>query len=334
MSPRTISRRCMVRGALVATGLTGLMSLRAGVASSNSSVYRWRGSVLRVPATILIQGADVARGERLAPLWEAELRRLERIFSLYRPELTLRTLNREGGLHAPPPELVELLSECRTVYRTTGGVFDPTVQPVWDLYLEHFRLNPDDSIGPDTEARARNRERVGFSRVKVETDRIEFLGVGMALTLNGIAQGDVTDRIASLLARANVRNALVDIGEVRALAPRSDGSPWQVGVREDGHEPAGSADPLTTISLSSGAVATSSPAGFEFARQPRHHHLFDAASCVSASTAHGVSVEAPNASLADGLSTAISMMPETAGAAVSLSLSGVRIHRHPKPHTA
>ena len=68
---------------------------------------------------------------RLAALAMAEIRRLERIFSLYLPDSALSRLNRDAVLKAPPFELLECLSIAGTVHQTSGGRFDPTVQALW-----------------------------------------------------------------------------------------------------------------------------------------------------------------------------------------------------------
>ncbi len=300
-------------------------ALLAAAPSVPSPVYRWRGTALGTRATIVIQGADASRAAALAPAWEAELRRLEGVFSLYREHSALRRLNQAGGLDAPPIELVDLLATCQAIHRATGGVFDPSVQPIWDLYARHFLRQPDSTSGPDAESRARAGEHVNFAHVHVAADRIEFGRAGMALTLNGIAQGYLSDRIAALLARAGVRHALVDIGEVRALGSRSGGDPWRVALARTG-----SGAPLTgLVELSSGALATSSPAGYRFGGHRDHHHLFDASAGASAAAPRTVSVRAPTATLADGLSTAFAMLPAERIAAVAAAFPGVIVYPHP-----
>ena len=52
---------------------------------------------------------------------------------------------------------------------------------------------------------------------KLRLPKVRFALPGMAITLNGIAQGYITDRIATLLQDAGMGDVLLDIGEVRAL---------------------------------------------------------------------------------------------------------------------
>lgn len=60
-------------------------------------------------------------------------------------------------------------------------------------------------------------------------------------TLNDIAQGFIADRIVDLLHVGGVKSTLANIGEIRALGGRPDGSPWRVGI-------AGSSEALTAPS--------------------------------------------------------------------------------------
>jgi hypothetical protein len=94
----------------------------------------------------------------------------------------------------------------------------------------------------------------------------------MAITLNGIAQGYITDRIADLLRHEGFEQAVVDLGEWRALGSHPEGRPWRAATREG------------SIALSDNALAVSSGAGTAFETSARFHHIFDPATGASAST--------------------------------------------------
>lgn len=310
--------------------------------ATGGPVYRWRGSALGVRASIVLTGEDARRGAGLRRGWEAELGRLDSIFNLYRHGSTLRTLNRHGGIDAPPLELVELLAACRGLHRLTGGVFDPTVQPLWELYARSFtaasgtvagdgRDRPHQSAGaridagPGLAARERALRCVGLERVTIESARIEFARAGMGITLNGIAQGYVTDRVTEWLLGAGVANALVDVGEIRALGHPPNRDHWRIG-RAETQDATPYSEP---VELASGAVATSSPAGYRFGGHRRHHHLFDRRTGASASRASTVTVVAPTATLADGLSTAFAMMTPARVREIAAAIPGVTAYFDP-----
>ena len=66
----------------------------------------------------------------------AEIDRLEDEFSLFRPWSALSQLNRHGRLARPSLDLRHLVAEAMRLGDLTGGAFDITVQPLWDLLAQ------------------------------------------------------------------------------------------------------------------------------------------------------------------------------------------------------
>jgi FAD:protein FMN transferase len=149
------------------------------------------------------------------------------------------------------------------------------------------------------------RSRVDYKAVHVDTDRLSFSRPGMKLTLNGIAQGYITDRVADLLRAEGCSHTLVDMGEIRALDGHPSGRPWLAGLKEalkPGHS-------LTSIPLYNDAISTSSALGTTFEPSGRFNHIFDPATGACAFRYASVSVKTSRATTADALSTAFSLMP-------------------------
>jgi thiamine biosynthesis lipoprotein len=231
--------------------------------------------------------------------------RLEQVFSLYREDTALVALNRHGILVAPPADLVAVLAECRRCWEMTGGAFDPTVQALWILYRDHFSRADADPQGPKERELRRALERVGFGQVTFDANRIVLPRRGIGLTLNGIAQGYVTDRVVDILRAGGIVSSLVDMGEPRAVGSRPSGEPWRVGISDpDRPERIGE-----TLEVADQAVATSSAYGFRFDHQGRFNHLFDPRTGMSAELYRSVTVTMPSGTAADALSTAFSLMP-------------------------
>jgi thiamine biosynthesis lipoprotein len=125
----------------------------------------------------------------------------------------------------------------------------------------------------------------------------------MALTLNGIAQGYVADRVAALLRAEGLTDVLVNTGEMRALGGHPDGGAWPVSFDDGRGRPAGS------MELRDAALASSAPLGTAFDAEGRVGHILDPRSGRPAASAWRlVSVTARTAALADGLSTALCLM--------------------------
>jgi FAD:protein FMN transferase len=269
----------------------------------------WRGVAMGAIASMTLVHPDRDAAKRLIERSLAEIGRLEAIFSLYRPESALVRLNAEGILDHPPLELVEILSFATALARHSGGAFDVTVQPLFELYARHFAEPDADPAGPPPARLAEALKLVDHRSVDVASDRIALGRPGMKLTLNGIAQGYVTDRVAALLAAAGLENVLLDLGEVRGVGGRPDGRPWRAAIAN----PGAPGETLFTVDLQEQAgfpaLATSGSYGMYFDPKRRFHHLFDPATGRGATRHASVSVAAPSALLADALSTTLAVIP-------------------------
>jgi thiamine biosynthesis lipoprotein len=288
-----------------AAGGAALVPLGSSRRAGAEPLIEWTGVSLGAVATIRLAHPDRRTGEALLRRAVAEARRLEAIFSLYRDDTALAELNRSGVLVAPPAELVHLLGLCDDIWRVTDGAFDPTVQPLWRCYADHFVAADADPAGPPPQKLAAAVELVGWSKVSFDRDRITFARRGMGLTLNGIAQGYITDRVVDLLRQEGIASSMVDMGEIRTLGQRPDGRAWQAAV-----------DVVTpqhpTLDLVDKAVATTGADGFRFDADGRCNHLFNPATGHCAGPAINLTVVAPTAAVADALSTGFALMDHEA----------------------
>ena len=303
---RAVNRRRVLSlfaiGAGAGASLWGGRSTPALAATPTvSNVDMWEGHALGGDASIHLLGFSPKDRVRLLGQCVAHLRKLEGIFSLFDPESVLVRLNQQGQLHQAPPPLLELLRVSKHLHAQTGGAFDPTVQPLWQAAAHHFQTRGKGAYQPHQATRS----KVGFEHVQIDGKDIT-LANGTELTLNGIAQGYITDQITGLLQQAGARHVLVNLGEFRALGPKPDGQPWQIGVRD----PDRIWHLLKRLPLSAGAIATSAASGQQFDATGHHHHLFDPATGQNTQRYKSVSVWAPTATRADGLSTAFTVMTQ------------------------
>jgi FAD:protein FMN transferase len=272
-------------------------SLATGAAASLPfKLYHWKGTAMGAGASITLAHPDA---EQIVTDCLAEIDRLEGIFSLFRRDSALSRLNAAGSLNHPPFELLALFDICGAVHAATGGLFDPTVQPLWATYAQSHASGD----APSPAALAAALERVGWKHLRYEPERIAFARPGMALTLNGIAQGYVADRLADQLAARGLTDILVNTGEFRALGGRPDGEPWPIGLDDDRQVAAGG------IELRDRALATSSPRGTVFDAGGKVGHILHPRTGMPASSHWQlISVTGPSAAVADGLTTAMCLM--------------------------
>lgn len=281
--------------------------LPAGV--SGAPAATWRGSALGAPASMQFAGLTQQEAASLIAAVEAELDRLEMIFSLYRPGSEISRLNAAGHLAQPSAELLNVLSLSAALHEASGGAFDPTIQPLW-LAL---------ASGQSGDDLDKARAQVDFDRIVFDTDEIRFTGAQLAgaLTLNGIAQGAVTDRIASVIRSFGMTDVLIDFGEVAALGLGADGAPWRAGVAD----PQGQI--VHRVALSDRALATSAPAAMSLGS--RAGHILHPNGAATVHTL--VSVSAPTAAMADGLSTALCLVEPSRAASVLASFPGAKLEK-------
>lgn len=310
------TRRRFLAIAASAGAIAGLPAL-ASANTSASATSTWKGVALGAPASMTLVHPDRDFARATIQRCVAEIDRLESIFSLYRPQSALVRLNAAGVLAQPPAELVELLSFALSMARHSEGAFDPTVQPLYRLLAAHFAQPGAAPAGPDARAIGRVLESVGHRHVELTAGLIRLHRPAMAITLNGVAQGFITDRVGGLLRRAGFDNVLVDIGEALALGRRADGEPWRAAIAD----PRGSDRRLFELEIGDipgalPALASSAGSGTRFGESTRLHHLLDPRTGASAMHHAGVTVAAPRATLADGLSTTLSVVAPAQAPAV------------------
>jgi thiamine biosynthesis lipoprotein len=311
-----IDRRKFIAISACASGLAALTG-GARTRAETAHLVEWRGTCLGAVATLRIHHPNKATATGLVRQVVAEADRLEDIFSLYRQESVLCRLNRHGALASPPSELFELLAACNHYWEITGGVFDPTVQALWRCHAESFATK---GAAPTAAEKGVALKLVGWPKLRFDRNRVTFARAGMGLTLNGIAQGYITDRLLERLRSSGIESCLVDMGEIRTLGEKPDGRPWSVAIEDS------SGKTSASISVLNKAVATSGADGFQFDAQGASNHLFDPMTGGCAAPSRTVTVIADRATAADALSTAFTLMQDDAvGAALTL-LAGAQAY--------
>lgn len=297
-----LNRRRFLR--IIAGTAGGLLCASVADSRPRAQVRTWRGVTMGAEASITIGDVDLSHAEAAIRACTTEVARLEALFSLQRPNSCIARLNATGRQDDPPADFCNLVREAQILARQTAGAFDATVQPLWLLYRNHFARGGS-TTGPAPAEIARACALVGSRRLHCSDSVVNFEQAGMALSLNGIAQGYITDRVADLLRDLGLTNVLVDLGEYYASGSHPEGRPWRVGIRH----PANPLGLIEEIPLANTALSTSGGYGLSFDVAGRFHHLFDPHTGLSASRYLSVSVQHPRATIADGLSTAFSAMP-------------------------
>lgn len=314
-SPKARRRRLLVLGAVAGLPLAGWRWQQTRAPQP----LRWQGTAMGAPASLVLHHDSPARARQALSATLAELERLEAMFSLFRADSCLSRLNQAGRIAGAPPEFTRLLNAALAMAAQTQGVFDPTVQALWQLYFDHFVV-AGATQAPAPAAVARALDRVDWRGVHIQGDEVRLARPGMGLTLNGVAQGFITDRCTDVLRAHGFDRMLVDMGEPRALAAKPDGTAWRIGLAD----PRAPGRALRTLPVVDHAVATSGGYGTCLDQAGRFTHLINARNGQTAPAFESVTVIAPTALQADALSTALALLPARDGAARQALLN-----RHP-----
>ncbi len=264
----------------------------------------WRERVLQGFGTTLWLRAghtDAGRVEQALDRAVVRIRAIEAQMNLFDEGSALRRLNRSGRLDRPGADLQQVLALSSTIAAGSGGAFDVTMQPLWDVWDGARR----DARLPSARELARATARVNWRAVDANRDRV-LLPKGFALSLNGIAQGHAADAVRSELQALGIRDAMLDTGETAVLGRAPDRAPWRFGIEDVRH---GGAD-APVISVPDGfAAATSSDAHTTFTADRMHHHILDPRTGDSPLHWSSATVVARSAALADGLTKVFFMLP-------------------------
>jgi thiamine biosynthesis lipoprotein len=264
--------------------------------------------------SVTVRHADEAVARRAIDAALAAVKRVQRLMSIHDAGSEVFRLNRDGVLNAPAPELLAVLRHARDLSQLTNGAFDITVQPLWQASRQAFGQGRPPSQAEREHARA----LVGWRHVEASRERVLLRKRGMRITLNGLAQGYAADLALRAVRQHGVAHALLDTGEF-ASAGAAEDRPWTLGVPD----PRAPGRMAASFALDGRSVATSGDDEAAFTRDFVHHHIFDPATGGSPAELASVTVLAPTALEADGLSTAFMVMGARCAHSLAARLGGV-----------
>lgn len=184
-----------------------------------------------------------------------ELERLTLVFSTYQDDSEISKVNTaktEEWIRVSP-DFLAVTSHARRIFIASQGAFDPTV----GSYVERWGFgNTKPATLPSEEEIRDIRMHTGFKHIEIREfpASIKKNLVDVRIDFSGIAKGYAVDRLATLNARLECEDYLIDIGgEVRVSGINLVRKPWRVGI-EHPEDPDGV---LGYLELSAGAVATS-----------------------------------------------------------------------------
>lgn len=273
-----------------------------------------QGQALGTTWSVRVQAGDC---EAVRPLVEGPLGEVDARMSTWRDDSELSAVRRGGRVHVSA-ETLSVVRDALALAEATGGAFDPTVQPLMEVWGFHGRER--EITRPSEEALADARSQVGHERVRVgvDADGPWIDAAGTALDLSSIAKGHAVDRVANALSRAGHTGHMVEVGgEVRVSGSGPSGR-WRLGVDapEEGSVPGTSF--AAVVALTNHGLATSGNYRnlVEVDGRRVHHTMDPRTGQPAVSDVASASVIAPTCREADALATAVMVLGSEAGLAL------------------
>lgn len=298
----------MAIGLVVVLGLGFGMFLRSPVVENPA----YGGATMGTGYSVKIVGkVKLSKLHKLSDRIEAELAEVNRQMSTWDEGSEISRFSRSRALE--PFECSEafatVVRRALELSESTGGAFDPTLQPLLNLWGfgsggEGCRIPTDDEIEAV-------RQITGWEKLKVDAaSNLVKTEPETSLALGAIAKGYGVDVLARLLDEAGFENWFAEIGGevvVRGLNP--EGVPWRIGIEYPSTNPMD--DRLQgVVHMTNGAVATSGNYHNFIEEDGRiYSHILDPRTGRAIrSDVAGVTVTAPNCMDADGMATSLYVM--------------------------
>ncbi|MCD4650614.1 MAG: FAD:protein FMN transferase [Candidatus Cloacimonetes bacterium] len=233
-------------------------------------------------------------------------------FSYFNPESEVSQMNNATSDSVIiSNELAEMLLLAEKLYHESDSLYDVTIGNLADLW------NFDEPVVPSEQAIRTAQTATGFHKMKLENNMLKR-PPGFRINLGSIAKGYIVDKAVELLQSYDVSYGYINAGgDIRYFG---EIEPHWVGIRH----PRDSNAIIDTLYLQQCAVVTSGDYERYFIVDGvRYHHIINPKTGLPVENTISVTVIAPNAFLADALSTALFLMPPEKAIELSKSYHGV-----------
>lgn len=229
----------------------------------------------------------------------------------------LKTVNDNAGIApvAVDEAVIRFLLDCRDYYELTDGRMDVTMGSVLGVWHEARTAGVDDPQNaklPDEDALANAAGHTGWNSVEIDEEEatVYITDPQQRLDVGAVAKGWAVQRVAET-APAGL---LISVGgNVCATGPKDADTPWVVGI----NDPDGGDNYLHTLNITGGSVVTSGDyQRYYTVDGVRYHHIIDPDTCYPANYWRSVTILCDDSALADALSTALFLLPQSEGQAL------------------
>lgn len=288
------------------------------------------GHTMGTTYTVKLVGFEGKR-KQLLELQTAIDKHLQEInlqMSTYLTESEISTFNQHTSTSPfrVSPDFAQVTRTALDLSQASGGGFDPTLDPLinlWGFGSGQARIDE-----PDPDQVEDLKKQCGYQLIQVVGEQqLRKSNPNVHLNLNAIAKGFGVDKIAELLTERNYEQYYVEIGgEVRVRGSNPENKPWRIGIDRPLHNGTPGQDLLHVVHLRDKAIATSGDYRnfFEGKNGFMYSHILDPRSGRPVTNrVASVSVIADTCTQADGLATTLMVLGPEKGMALVESRDGV-----------
>jgi FAD:protein FMN transferase len=233
------------------------------------------------------------------------IRKLETDINEYKEGGWLWNVNNTDKYRYPmQPDAYRMLILADSLYKFSGGAFDVTIKPVFDLW-QFSSANPQ---LPDSLLIKKKLKLVGFDKIRFDENYL-YKPRGMQLTFGALAKGYIVDRAREYMLSLDLYRGFIDCHSSMTFFGNKV-LPEVVGIQH----PRNMNDVIATLQVRDNSIGTSGDYQQYFDLNGiRYHHILNAHTGYPVKNIYSVTVLNPSAFFADGLSTCIFLMnPEIA----------------------
>ena len=262
--------------------------------------------------TITVVAENNTIGTENIELAIAEIRRIEQLFTTYKPDSQANLINDNAGINPVQVdyEVFELIERSIGISKITQGAFDISYgsidKTLWNFDKSMTKL-------PDAETTRKMVHLIDYRNIILdkENSTVFLKEKGMRIGFGGIGKGYAAEMAKRVLINNGISSGIINAsGDLSAWGLQPDGKQWTIGIANPDFPQAA----FSYLEISNKAVATSGNyEKYVKIGGKKYSHTIDPKTGFPITGIKSVTVISENAEFADAMATPIAVMGISAG---------------------
>lgn len=276
--------------------------------SKEEKLHKFSGQTMGTVYSVIIYEPDLQQDEviLLKKKVEETLKDVNKKMNPFDPNSEISKFNNHKSIapFAISNNFYEILMISKNIYQKSGGVFDPTIAPLINIY--GFGTEKKEDIKISQQKIDSLKKQIGFDKINIHNKKLIKQIPNLQLNLSAIAKGWGVDQVAKTLLENNYQNFIVEIGGEVFANGKKKNKEWKLGIDapETGNLPGEKIQSI--IQIKNKGVATSGDYRNYYEKDgKRISHLIDPRNGIPIShNLVSVTIVAENCTYADAIATA------------------------------